>query len=170
MKHIILTLALALASTLTAGAQNFIKFGYANCDSLLRLMPEYATAQSQLATLRARYKAETDYNERTFKREFAEYLQGQKDFTESILLKRQRDLQYSLQKNLAFRQQTDSLLCEAEQQMLAPVRRHLNEILRAVGVEHGYGYILDTSRGAYPYIHPQVGEDCTPYVRQKIEQ
>lgn len=168
MKQIFFTLLLLFVTVMPSAAQTMPKFGYADCDSLLRLLPEYTAARTQVDILRKKYQAEAEYNERTFKREFAEFLQGQKTFTENILLKRQRDLQYALQKNLRFRQEADSIIAEAETALLRPARACLSYLLKTVGEERGYEYILDTSRGALPYVNPFVGEDCTPYVRQKI--
>ena len=118
--------------------------------------------------LRAKYAIEAEYNESSFRRQYAEYLQGQKQFTPNILAKRQADLQESLQKGLRFRQQADSLLRQAEAEMLSPIRQNINAAIRAVGLEHGYEYILDTSTPVYPFIHPSVGEDVTAYIKEKL--
>ena len=153
---------------LTATAQSTVRFGYVNVDSLLHTLPAYAEVQTNMEKLRAQYAAEAEYNESAFRRQYAEYLQGQKQFTPNILAKRQADLQESLQKGLRFRQQADSLLRQAEIEMLRPIRQSINAAIRAVGIEHGYEYILDTSTPVYPFIHPSVGENATAYVKEKL--
>ena len=75
-----------------------------------------------------------------------------------------------MQKGLRFRQQADSLLRQAEAEMLRPIRQNINAAIRAVGLEHGYEYILDTSTPVYPFIHPSVGEDVTAYIKEKLQQ
>lgn len=164
----LLSLLLALFS-LSAMAQSSVRFGYVNVDSLLHTLPAYASVQNQMKQLRAQYAAETQYNETAFRRQYAEYLQGQKQFTPNILAKRQADLQASLQKGIQFRQQADSLLAKAEADLLRPVRQNINAAIRAVGLEHGYEYIIDTSHSTYPFIHPTVGEDATPYIKEKLQ-
>ena len=37
-----------------------------------------------------------------------------------------------------------------------------------VGVEYGYGYILNTDDNNCPYINPVIGFDVTELVRQKL--
>ena len=155
-------------TALGAQAQSAVKYGYLNYDSLLYAMPEYATAQRDLAELRKKYEQEAVYNEKEFKRLFADFLQGQKDFPQNILLKRQRDLQDAMERGLAFRRSADSLLVCAERDLLRPVHTILNAAIRAVGLEHGYEYILNTAQRAYPFIHPEVAEDATPFVRAKL--
>ena len=137
-------------TALGAQAQSAVKYGYLNYDSLLYAMPEYATAQRDLAELRKKYEQEAVYNEKEFKRLFADFLQGQKDFPQNILLKRQRDLQDAMERGLAFRRSADSLLVCAERDLLRPVHTILNAAIRAVGLEHGYEYILNTRRMLRP--------------------
>lgn len=116
-----------------------------------------------------KYEAEASYNEQNFKRQFAEFLQGQKDFPQNILLKRQRSLQDAMEKSLSFRHDVDSILTVAEREALAPVRKRLDDAIRAVGLEHGYEYILNTDANAYPFVHHSVAEDATAYVEAKLK-
>lgn len=167
MKRFLLSFAL-LITGLAATAQSAIKFGYLNADSLLRTLPAYAQVEEQMHTLMQKYQAETDYNEQNFRRQYAEFLQGQKQFTQNILTKRQVDLQRTLERSLTFRRQADSLIVATRQELLVPVRAQLQQAINAVGMERGYEYVLDTSKGVYPFIHPQVGEDATPWVKQKL--
>ena len=51
---------------------------------------------------------------------------------------------------------------------IAEVQKKLNRVLLEVGVEYGYGYILNTDDNACPYINPVVGVDVTELVRQKL--
>lgn len=88
---------------------NNIRIGYLSYDSLLHQMPEYRVMEQNMQKLRAQYAAETSYNEENFKRMFTDFLQGQKDFPQPILLKRQQDLQVELEK--AFRSATAATAC-----------------------------------------------------------
>lgn len=168
MKRIILTLLLVLNSVLSLSAQEKARLGFLSYDSLLHAMPEYAQVQQQMQQLRQKYEVEAAYNESNFKRQFAEFLQGQKDFPQNILLKRQRDLQEAMEKGLAFRNQADSLLTQAEADMLKPLYSRLDAAIQSVGMERGYEYVLNTDRRAYPFMNQAVAEDATPYVAAKL--
>ena len=160
----------ALAAVLFAGVevQAQARYGSLRFDSILHAMPEYATARAQLSTMRQKYEAEASYNEQNFRRLFAEYLQGQKDFPQSIMLKRQRDLQDAMEKGLAFRHEADSLLRAAEDDMVRPVRKMLSDAIAAVGEERGYECVVDASRGAVPWTRPSLTEDATPFVLARL--
>lgn len=168
MKHL-LTLFIASVISLSAAAQSTIRFGYLNADSLLHTLPAYAKVEAQVKQLQQKYRAEAEYNETAFRRQYAEYLQGQRQFPPNILAKRQADLQEALQKGIAFRQQADSLIAAAREEMLQPIRQQLQKAIQAVGLEHGYEYVIDTSKGVYPFIHPQVGENATVFVKEKLQ-
>ena len=96
------------------------------------------------------------------------FMQGQKDFPQNILLKRQRDLQDALEKGLAFRHQADSLVRAAEADMLAPIRLMLDDAIAAVGEERNYQYIINRDSKAMPYVRRSLSEDATPYVLAKL--
>ena len=136
-------MVLLLVGCAAMQAQTALKYGYLHYDSLLVKMSDYAAAQEQLATLRKQYQQETDYNEQGFKRQFAEFLQGQKNFPQNILLKRQRDLQEAMEKSIAFRQSAEELLKKAAVDLLQPVRQRLDAAIREVGMEHGYQFVLN---------------------------
>ena len=168
MKRILLS-ALFAIGCMTAVAQSQVKYGFISYNALLQAMPEYTEAQHQMGELRKKYEAEAAYNEQSFKRQFAEFLQGQKDFPQNILLKRQRSLQDAMEKSLKFRHDIDSILVCAETEALAPVRKRLDDAIKAVGLEHGYEYIINTDANAYPFIHHAVAEDANTYVKGKLK-
>ena len=163
-------MAIVLASCAALQAQTALKYGFLHYDSLLVKMTDYAAAQQQISSLRKQYQQETEYNETNFKRQFAEFLQGQKSFPQNILLKRQRDLQEAMEKGIAFRQSADSLLRKATADLLQPVRQRLNAAIREVGIERGYQFVFNLDDNTVPFVHRQIGEDATPYVREKLKR
>ncbi len=165
-----LTLLLFVLLAVAGRAQNAYKVGYISYDNLLHSMPGYAAAQQSLAELKGKYEEEARYNEQNFRRLFAEFLQGQKDFPQTILLKRQRDLQGEMEKGLAFRHSADSLLKAAETELMAPLHKQLDAAIHAVGAERGYDYMLNTDNNACPYLNPSVAEDANAYVLRRLAQ
>lgn len=143
-------------------------YGYCSYRQLLEAMPDYELIISQLQALRRQYEREAEYNETEFRRQYSEYLHGQREFPQPILLKRQRDLQDSMERGLAFRTQADSLLQQAERDFLAPLRTRLDEAISTVAAERGYDCVVNTDLGTHLYLNPQKSEDITPYVLEKI--
>lgn len=145
------------------------KIGYLSYNAIFQLMPEYAASQQRLNDLKAKYDKEARRSEEEFQRKYAEFLQGQKDFPENILQKRQYELQDLLTKSLQFRDEAAKLLSQAEKELQANMVYLLNEAIRAVGLEHGYSCILNTDGNACPFINPSAGEDVTDLVKEKLQ-
>ena len=145
------------------------KYGYLSYNQVLENMSEYKFAQQQMKDLRAKYEAEAQYNEASFRRQFAEYLQGQKEFPQSIMLKRQRDLQEALEKSLAFRDEAERLLKQAETEMLAPIKARLANAIKMVGGAYNLDYIYNVDTNAMPYVNPALVMDVTKLVEQQLQ-
>lgn len=155
------------AATNTVGAR--ARYGYCSRQQIMQAMPEYVKAQQQIKNLRDQYEKEAQYNEADFRRQFTEYLSGQKEFPQTILLKRQHDLQQAMEKGIAFREEAEALLKQAEADIMAPIRQRLDNAVSAVAAEKGYDYVVDTDLGAFIYLNPALSEDITPYVEAKLK-
>lgn len=153
------------------GAQTVVqgKFGYLSYNAVFQAMPEYAVAQQKLVELKEKYDKEALRSEAEFQRKFAEFLDGQKDFPENILQKRQYELQEMLTKSIQFKEEARKLLVQAEKDLQAEMLFLLNEAIRAVGVENGYAYILNTDGNVCPFINPAMGDDVTNAVKEKLQ-
>ena len=144
------------------------QFGYISYEQVLKELPEYAQAMQDLAALKAKYEAEAQKGEEEFQRKFVDFLQGQKDFPQAIMQKRQAELQTLMDNGVAFRLKSQELIAQAEKDMLQEARKRLDDALHEVGAELGYGYILNTDGNSCPYINPVVGADVTDIVRKKL--
>ena len=145
-----------------------IQFGYVSYEQILKEMPEYTKAQQDLTALKAKYEAEAQKGEEEFQRKFVDFLQGQKDFPQAIMQKRQAELQAMMDGGVTFRQKSQELIAQAEKDLMQDAQKRLNRALLEVGVEMGYGYILNTDNNNCPYISPVMGVDVSNIVRKKL--
>ena len=164
MLAILLTCHLSLT---TASAQQ-LKFGYLNFQEVIKVMPEYAQVQADMAELRAKYDAEMKRAEDEFNKKYEEFLEGQHDFAPSIYQKRQVELMDMMDKNIAFKNEARRLLRQAEQDARQPLKDKLKEILARIGQEKGYAFILNTDGDALPFVNPEQGDDITQLVKEMI--
>ena len=106
MKRIVLMIFASLVLTTAQAQQDTplqLRFGYLSYDSVLVAMPGYALVKNTLANMRSQYEAEMKRVEQDFNLKYEEFLEGQRDFPETILLKRQNELQNMLESNAKFR-------------------------------------------------------------------
>lgn len=144
-------------------------FGYLSYSAVIRLMPEYVESQKKLDLLQARYDEELARADKEFNLKFSEFLDGQKNFPENILLKRQKELQDLMEKSIRFKGEMKALLEQARKDFGAPVEEKLNAIISDVARQLQLEYVLNTDNNTYPYISKESGVDITALVKSRFE-
>ena len=140
-------------------------FGYLSYSEVLQSMPQYSEAQERLNTLKTEYMKETERAEQIFSKQFAEYIDGQKSFSENIMMKRQKELQQLMDQSIEFKKEAEDLLRKAEKELMEPVETRLKDAIRAVGTELNLDYILNTDGNMYPFINEEKGVNVTDKVK-----
>ena len=172
MKKVTLILMMALMC-LTGFAQTdsvAFKYAYLSYDSVMVAMPEYAEMQTSMAQLRDQYSAEQKRVENDFNQKYEDFLDGQATFPKTILQKRQSELQELLDKNIAFKKESQQLLNQAEAQQIATMREMINIIVSIIAQERGYAFVLNSDKQAVTFVNPAMGEDITAAVKQAINE
>ncbi len=164
MKRTLITLLLILPMAVMAQ----IRIGYLSYSQVMKQMPEYTQAQEKLQALKVQYDQEAKRGEEEFQRKFSEFLQGQKDFPQNIMLKRQAELQSLMDSGIQFRQEAEQLLSKAEAEMMAEVKGKLDVAIEAVGISGGYVCVLNTDGSQCPFLNPALSEDVTTAVLQSL--
>ena len=160
------TLIIVICAVLCVSAQDSIsiRFGYLNYQQVLQAMPQYALVQEQMAELRKQYEAEMQRVTNEFNRKYEEFLEGQREFPRTILLKRQTELQELMTRNVAFKEESLKQLADAEREALAPLKIQLAETVARIASERGLALVVNTASDACPYINPDWGENLNELV------
>ena len=144
--------------------------GYLSYDSALVSMPQYAIVQQQMEELRKAYQKEVQRVEEEFNQKYEAFLEGQREFPRTILLKRQNELQELIQRNVAFKQQGQHELQKAEEEAMQPLRQQLTEAIAAVAREHRFALVVNTDSNACPYIDPLISQNIQNEVEEKLRK
>lgn len=144
------------------------QFGFLSYSKVLQTMSEYSAAQATMQSLKKKYEEEATYNEEKFKKMFADYLQGQKNFPEQIMLKRQKELQVAMEQGISFRADAKRLLDNAERELIQPLETKLDSILFLIGKENGLLFIGNSDNHNFPFIHNESGLDITEVVLARL--
>ena len=170
MKRLVILIAvMCVCLGINAQADDALRFGYLSYEEALKSMPDYAVVQQKLADLRQQFQNETLRAEDEFNRKYEEFLEGQRDFPQSILQKRQLELQQLMEKNLEFKENGRKEIEKAEQDLMAPLKIRLIEVLDKIGRERGYAFIIDTDVKALPFINPAMGHDLNQQVQNALK-
>ena len=161
MKRLVILIAvMCVCLGINAQADSTMRFGYLSYGEALQSMHDYTVVQQKLADLRQQFQNETLREE---------FLEGQRDFPQSILQKRQLELQQLMEKNLEFKEHSRMEIEKAEQDLMAPLKIRLIEVLDKIGRERGYAFIIDTDVKALPFINPAMGHDLNQQVQDALK-
>jgi outer membrane protein len=158
------SLSSSAQDTMTVVKPTVMVFAYLSYEQALKSMPDYGLVQTTLAKERAKYEAELKRVEQDFNLKYEEFLEGQRDFPQTILRKRQTELKELLERNVSFKAESRQALAESEAKAMVPLKAKLAEVLEKIGLEQGYAFILNTDANAVPFINPALGEDITQKV------
>lgn len=143
--------------------------GYLSCNAVMQSMPEYTQMLQDMALLRSQYEAEQKRVEEDFNNKYEEFLDGQAAFPKTILQKRQSELQEMLDKNIAFKKESQRLLEAAEKTQMETIRKRLNNVLGQIGSERGFLLIINTDADACPWFNNVIGVDITEDVKERLK-
>lgn len=157
----------AVANTPTA--QQSFTFGYLSYSEALKAMPDYAVAEATMAKLKEKFESEAKRSEEEFNKKYEDFLEGQREFPQSILEKRQSELQELMDKNVAFKEESKKLLDEARKDTFAPLHQKLQAILKTIGTNEGLAFILNTDDNAVPFVNAANGKDVTALAKAMMK-
>lgn len=153
----------------TVEVSSELVFGYFSYDEALRFMPEYSIVKTNLDNLSKQFKDEAARSEAEFNKKYEAFLDEQRDLAPSILKKRQAELQDMMERNIAFKEEAQRLMAEAENEGFAPLRSKLSMVLNKVGKEQGLAFILNTDQNAVPYVNESVGVDINMLIKKELQ-
>lgn len=158
--------------TLSASAQTtepVLKFGFLSYDTIIQSMDDYAFVESGMQALQEQYAAEQKRVEDEFNKKYEEFLDGQRDFPQTILQKRQMEPRSLMEKNIAFKKESQRLLAEAREKAMQPLKTRLADALARVGSSRGLAFIINTDQNALPWMNITMGEDVTEAVLEALK-
>lgn len=152
----------------TVVVQETLRFGYLSYDQVIQNMPEYDEAQKTIDALHAAYEKELNRSEEVFSKQFAEYVEGQKSFPENILLKRQKELQQTMEQSLQFKKEARALLEEKEASVWNELKAKVDKVVFEIGMSRRLAFVINTDKTSYPFVNAGIGMNITDLVVEKL--
>lgn len=144
------------------------KFGFYSHKEVLVAIPEYLLAIEEFELLKQRCNAEIERNEQELTRKYVAFLDGQQDFPEPILRKRQKELQQMVDNSVLFRDRLKVWLSQAKDSLLAPCNERVDIALAKVCERMDLAYAINSDELMYRYVNPKYGEEITPLVLEEV--
>jgi outer membrane protein len=150
---------------LQTSAQN-LKIGYINTSEILKLMPEVKTAQAELEKYSKELQNQSDLLIGEYQKKTEEY-QGLPASTSDILKKdKETEIVQLEQRIKKFQEDAQGEVSKKQSELLEPIMKKLQDVIKEVAKEKGYDYILDTSTGSV--IYQNEAYDISSFVKKKL--
>lgn len=159
-------LVILLILPLAAVAQ--VRFGYLNYSEAQQQVPLYKEAQAHYNELLKRCEQELLRNEEELTRNYVSFLDGQREFPEPILRKRQKELQDHVDRSVQFREEVKKWLVQAHDSLFAPVNAIVDDAIARVCMHNGLAYVINLEEAGYLFVNPAMGFDVTKAVVNTI--
>lgn len=160
-------LALLFILPLGVFAQN-VKFGHLKSGEILKMMPEYAKAETDMQALQKKYSDEIQASQAELQKKYTEYMQQADSLPKNLAERKQKDINELAQRAEQFQQEVPNILAKAQEDMLTPIFKKMEDAIVAVGTEGGYIYVFDLSRTAIPFVNEKQSTDVTSQVKAKL--
>ena len=141
------------------------KFGHIDAQNLLLSLPERADAQTSIESTAMEFEKEMISMQEELQTKYGEYQAKAESWPVAIRENKEREIQGLDQGLQEFSTTVQAELARLEESLLSPMIERVREAIEAVGSEHGFTYIFDSSMGATLY---NGGEDVTDLVRTKL--
>ena len=141
------------------------KFGHIDAQNLLLSLPERADAQTSIESTAMEFEKEMISMQEELQNKYGEYQAKAESWPVAIRENKEREIQGLDQGLQEFSTTVQAELARLEESLLSPMIERVREAIEAVGSEHGFTYIFDSSMGATLY---NGGEDVTDLVRTKL--
>lgn len=148
-------------------AQN-LKFGHINAMEIITTMPEYTKAQNDLKALSDQLGKELQRTQEEFNKKYQEFMQTKDSLPVNIAERRQKELEDMMQRQQQFQEKAEQDMQKAQNDMLAPVYKKLDDAIKAVGTSEGVIYIFDLARTAIPYVNESQSVNLNAKVKAQL--
>ena len=133
-------LALLSIFTFSSIAQN--KFGHINAQEILLLMPEYKTAETELAIFARDLESQLGAMQSEYQASIQEYQTNEATYTDLVKQDKEAEILSLQQRIQAFQQNAQQSLQTKEQELLEPINKKLQTAIKDVATKGNYTYIF----------------------------
>jgi outer membrane protein len=167
MKKVFLSIIILLSVFATDSFAQKGKFGHINSSDLLALMPERATAQTQLQNYSKELEDQLNLMNQEFQAKYNDYIAKQDSMSTAIRQMKEEELQSLQQRIQTFQQTAQQDLQTKEGELLQPIIDKAKDAIKEVAKEQGYAWVFDTSMGSL-VVWPEDSDNLMELVKTKL--
>ena len=150
--------------------RNLILILLAVCVLALRPQSEYVrTSDAALdRALNKQLGQDLQRSQEEFSKKYQEFMQQKDSLPAVIAERRQKELEDMMQRQEQFQAKAQQDMEKANNDLMAPVYKKLDDAIKAVGAAEGVIYIFDMARTPIPYVNEAQSINLTPKVKTQL--
>ena len=158
-------IAILLMAPMSLLAQKFAHF---NTADIIPNMKEYIAAKEEMEVMQKQYEDDMKLMQDELQKKSEEYQKEQANLLENVRQRREQELNDLYQRLQQSFQDNQAALQKAEAEKMSEISEKVLSVVKKIGEEGGYVYIVDTSSGVIPYISTTLSTDITGQVKKEL--
>jgi len=167
MKKIFIVLIVLFAGMANFAQAQTPKFGHINISDLIQVMPERATAVTELEKTAKELEDMLGTMQTELQTMFKEYTDKRATMSDLVRQAKEEDIQAKQQRIETFRAQSEQQLQQKQQDLMKPIIEKADSAIEVVAKEQGLIYVFDISTRVVVYKSNQ-SVDVFPLVKKKL--
>ena len=163
MKKILIAILMMAPMSLCAQ-----KFAHFNSAEVIPNMKEYTTAQEELQTMEKQYTDDLKLMQDELQKKAEEYQKEQANLLDNVRQRREQELNDLGQRLEQSYRDNQAALQKAQAEKMNGISEKVLAVVKKIGEEGGYVYIVDTSAGVIPYVSTTLSTDITAQVKKEL--
>jgi outer membrane protein len=167
MKKILVIFLILFVGVSSITKAQTLKFGHIDIQQLITVMPEHATAISEMDKTTKELEDMLGTMQTELQTMFKEYTDKQSTMSDLVRQAKEDDIRAKQQRIETFRDQSEQQLQQKQQDLMKPIVAKADSCIELVAKEQGLIYVFDTSSRVVLYKSNQ-SMDILPLVKKKM--
>ncbi len=163
MKKILI--AILVMAPLSLCAQKFAHF---NTADIIPNMKEYTTAMEEMQAMQKQYEDDMKLMQDELQKKSEEYQKEQANLLENVRQRREQELNDLYTRLQQSYQDNQTALQKAQAEKMNVISEKVLAVVKKIGEEGGYIYVVDTSSGVIPFVNSTLSTDISAQVKKEL--
>ena len=164
MKKILL--AILMIAPLSIMAQ--VKFAHFNSADIIPNMKEYTAAQTEIQNMQKQYEDDLKLMQDELQKKYEDYQKEAANLLEGVRLRREQELNELGQRYQQSLQDSQTALQKATQEKMGAIGELVMTVVKKIGENEGYIYIVDISTGTISFVNSALSTDITELLKKEL--
>lgn len=164
----ITVIAIVVSCSVNVFAQNKVKLGHINSDSLMSIMPGKDSALAKIQRETETYQKLYNTMKAEFDTKYSDYNTNLSTMSELVKQTKYAELEDLQTRITNFETAASDSLEKKRTALLQPIIDQAKKAISDVAKENGYTYIFDSTQGVSFLLYTEGGDDVMPLVKKKL--